>query len=111
MGRGRPHKCPYCGATKSAAKGFRYNKTGIVKLRRCKACKRRWTTGLAENTIRDTGAENLGTNHCAGDCADLGSMPNGIAQQHEGKTAEPLQTGEARMGQNETAEEQRTQRE
>lgn len=45
MGRGRPRKCPYCGATKSVAKGFRYNKTGTVKLRRCKACNRRWTTG------------------------------------------------------------------
>ena len=45
MGRGRPHKCPYCGATTSVAKGFRYNKSGKVRLRRCKGCKRRWTTG------------------------------------------------------------------
>jgi hypothetical protein len=46
MGKGRPPKCPYCGSTKpSQAKGFRYNKSGIVRLRRCKACKRRWTLG------------------------------------------------------------------
>ena len=47
MGRGRPYKCPYCEATENVAKGYRYNKTGKVKLRRCKACGRRWTTGLA----------------------------------------------------------------
>lgn len=48
MGRGRPPKCPYCGATgQSVAKGFRYNKNGAVRLRRCKACKRRWTIGPA----------------------------------------------------------------
>lgn len=47
MARGRPHKCPYCEATTSVAKGFRYNKGGKVKLRRCKVCGRRWTVGLA----------------------------------------------------------------
>ncbi len=47
MGRGRPHKCPYCGSTKTASKGFRYNRAGTVKLRRCTACKRRWTAGVA----------------------------------------------------------------
>ena len=46
MGRGRPHKCPYCAATTSVAKGFRYNRGGKVRLRRCKACGRRWTVGL-----------------------------------------------------------------
>lgn len=45
MGPGRPHKCPYCDATKSVSKGFRYNKVGKVRLRRCKACGRRWTAG------------------------------------------------------------------
>jgi len=38
-------------------------------------------------------------------------MPNGIAQQHEGATAKPSQTGEARKGQNELAEDEKTQRE
>ena len=47
MGRGRPHKCPYCAATKSVAKGFRYNKDGKVRLRRCKICGRRWTAATA----------------------------------------------------------------
>ena len=45
MARGRPHKCPYCEATKSVAKGFRYNRSGKVRLRRCRSCGRRWTVG------------------------------------------------------------------
>jgi len=45
MGRGRPPRCPYCKATRSVLKGYRYNKAGTVKLRRCLACKRRWTAG------------------------------------------------------------------
>ena len=54
MGRGRPHKCPYCEATKSVAKGFRYNRSGKVRLRRCKACGRRWTVGtVQEEEIAD----------------------------------------------------------
>ena len=48
MGRGRPHKCPYCEATKSVAKGFRYNRSGKVRLRRCKGCGRRWTVGTVQ---------------------------------------------------------------
>ena len=47
MGRGRPPTCPYCKKTRSVMKGYRYNKMGIVKLRRCLACKRRWTAGPA----------------------------------------------------------------
>ncbi len=43
---GRPFKCPYCGVSgKSVAKGFRYNKSGKVRLRKCRACNRRWTAG------------------------------------------------------------------
>ena len=49
MGRGRPAKCIYCGATSSVAKGFRHNKSGKVRLRRCKACGRRWTVGPARD--------------------------------------------------------------
>jgi len=66
MGRGRPHKCPYCEATKSVAKGFRYNKAGKVRLRRCKDCGRRWTTGLVpdemEEIPRNFAAEPPGEN-------------------------------------------------
>ena len=41
---GRPYTCPYCGVMgESLAKGFRYNKSGKVRLRRCKSCGRRWT--------------------------------------------------------------------
>ena len=111
MGRGRPHKCPYCGATRTVAKGFRHNKTGIVKLRRCKVCKRLWTTGPANDANRDKGVADLEINHCAGGCAGLGCMPNGIAQQHESTNPEALRTDEARKGQNEPAEDEKTQRE
>ena len=48
MTRGRPHKCPYCEATRNVAKGFRYNRSGKVRLRRCKQCGRRWTVGPAQ---------------------------------------------------------------
>ena len=41
---GRPYTCPYCEvAGENVAKGFRLNKDGKVRLRRCKACGRRWT--------------------------------------------------------------------
>jgi transcription elongation factor Elf1 len=46
---GRPHKCPYCLATNSVAKGFRNNRSGKVRLRRCKECGRRWTVGPASD--------------------------------------------------------------
>lgn len=44
---GRPHKCPYCGATRNTGKGYRYNKSGKVRIRKCKDCGRRWTVGPA----------------------------------------------------------------
>ena len=44
----RPYKCPHCGTVgQSTAKGFRYNKAGKVRLRRCRSCGRRWTVGPA----------------------------------------------------------------
>lgn len=46
--------CPYCGSEKSVSKGFRYNKTGAVRLRLCKRCNRRFKDELI--------AENKGTN-------------------------------------------------
>jgi len=49
MGRGRPPLCPFCRGTKSVAKGYRYNKAGKVRLRRCKGCGRRWTVGPARD--------------------------------------------------------------
>ena len=55
MARGRPHKCPYCEATKSVAKGFRYNRDGKVRLRRCKVCGRRWTVGPAPEEPESAG--------------------------------------------------------
>lgn len=41
----RPFKCPYCGSTSNQSKGFRYNKAGAVRLRRCNSCGRKWTVG------------------------------------------------------------------
>ena len=71
MGRGRPHKCPYCEAAESVAKGFRYNRSGKVRLRRCKACGRRWTIGPVQDdgiaeppqTTRNGGQENPSVLH------------------------------------------------
>ena len=41
---GRPHKCPYCGATSTVSKGVRKTKTmGDRRIRLCKACKRKFT--------------------------------------------------------------------
>jgi len=31
-------KCPYCGSSRTILKGFRYNKSGAVRLRKCKDC-------------------------------------------------------------------------
>ena len=44
MPRGRPVKCIHCGSTDTTSKGSRRTKTmGIRKIRRCKACGRRFT--------------------------------------------------------------------
>jgi transposase-like protein len=41
---GRPFKCPYCGSSDTVSKGVRRNKTlGDRRVRRCKACKRKFT--------------------------------------------------------------------
>ncbi len=40
----RPHKCPFCGASDSIRKGLRRTKQmGIRQIRRCRACKRKFT--------------------------------------------------------------------
>jgi transposase-like protein len=31
-------KCPYCGSSQTILKGFRYNKSGAVRIRKCKDC-------------------------------------------------------------------------
>ena len=41
---GRPYKCPKCGSNESVSKGVRKTKLlGIRRLRRCKACGRKFT--------------------------------------------------------------------
>ena len=40
----RPFKCIFCGSNETVSKGVRRNKTvGDRKIRRCKACKRKFT--------------------------------------------------------------------
>jgi transposase-like protein len=39
-------RCPYCGSNRTGPKGFRYNKSGAVRLRICKDCKRRFKDDL-----------------------------------------------------------------
>jgi transposase-like protein len=39
-------RCPYCGSRETTLKGFRYNKSGAVRLRKCKKCKRRFKDTL-----------------------------------------------------------------
>jgi len=40
----RPYKCPFCGSSETVSKGVRKTKQlGIRRLRRCKACKRKFT--------------------------------------------------------------------
>ena len=46
---GRPFKCPYCGSTKTHWKGYRKTLKGLKRLRRCRDCKRRWTTRIIQN--------------------------------------------------------------
>ena len=65
MGRGRPHKCPYCEATSSVAKGFRYNKGEKVRLRRCKVCKRRWTVGPVHGDGPSAAGQTVGIQPCS----------------------------------------------
>ena len=41
---GRPHKCPFCGESRSVGKGHRRTKSlGIRQIRLCKACHRKFT--------------------------------------------------------------------
>lgn len=44
--RALERKCPHCGSKETIMKGFRYNKTGAVRLRLCKKCNRRFKDGL-----------------------------------------------------------------
>ena len=56
MPRGRPHKCPYCGSTKTISKGVRRNRTADARIRQCKTCKRRWSkrvTGQPQPAVAD----------------------------------------------------------
>jgi len=44
--RALERKCPYCGSNKTILKGFRYNKAGAVRLRKCKVCNKRFKDDL-----------------------------------------------------------------
>jgi len=47
--RALERKCPNCGSNKTILKGFRYNKAGAVRIRRCKICNRRFKDDLMPN--------------------------------------------------------------
>jgi len=44
--RALERKCPRCGSNETTMKGFRYNKTGAIRLRKCKICKKRFKDDL-----------------------------------------------------------------
>ena len=47
--RALERKCPYCGSNKTILKGFRYNKSGAVRIRMCKICGRKFKDDLMRN--------------------------------------------------------------
>jgi len=56
---GRPHKCPYCGQSKSISKGVRRTKTmGDRRIRLCKACRRKFTPKYQQGPERTSEDEN-----------------------------------------------------
>ena len=57
---GRPYKCPYCGSTETTWKGYRVRKEGKVRLRRCRKCKRKFTTRclVGNEPAREAGGES-----------------------------------------------------
>ena len=46
---GRKYKCPYCKSKKTHWKGYRETKIGIKRIRKCRACKRKFTTKIILN--------------------------------------------------------------
>jgi len=46
----RPYKCPYCARTNTIWKGWRRLADGKVRLRKCRACGRKFTTKHREPT-------------------------------------------------------------
>lgn len=55
---GRPYKCPYCRSEKTVSKGLRVTKgLGLRRLRRCKACGRKFTPMHQRPVARATPSE------------------------------------------------------
>ncbi|MEM2144905.1 MAG: DDE-type integrase/transposase/recombinase [Candidatus Jordarchaeaceae archaeon] len=44
-------RCPYCGSSETTLKGFRYNKTGAVRIRKCKGCRKRFKDTFHNESI------------------------------------------------------------
>ena len=53
MHAGRPAKCPFCGSYRSTLKGRRTNKAGVVRIRKCKQCGRRWTPKAKQYHLKE----------------------------------------------------------
>jgi transposase-like protein len=39
-------QCPKCGGEKHTSKGYRYNRSGLVRVRKCKECGRKFSLQL-----------------------------------------------------------------
>ena len=113
---GLPHitaSATLCGQTNSVAKGFRHNKSGKVRLRRCKSCGRRWTVKDSVAPHDDAAPvppkgqkENLATSDGLGDKTpenDRGEASKGLSRTPveessryvaEGKKPEPDGSGQ-----------------
>ena len=51
MMAGRPYKCPKCSSTNTTWKGYRKRREGKVRLRKCRDCKRKFTTRQFAETV------------------------------------------------------------
>lgn len=51
-------KCPYCGSSRTILRGFRYNKSGAVRLRKCKDCNK-WFKDAAFMERKEKGNNTL----------------------------------------------------
>lgn len=67
---GRPFKCPYCASTETVSKGVRRNKTvGVRRVRRCTACRRKFTPRNQQPLEEDETSEDCNQDQEARDDA------------------------------------------
>jgi hypothetical protein len=109
MGRGRPPVCPYCKKARSVMKGYRYNKSGVARLRRCLSCKRRWTVGPASKGNKPPSLEAGGNAPKQAQPAAPMNEPTGrIDHLDRDKNLELTLSGEGSPSQNDPGREERS---